>query len=210
MRVLNDLLQTAELPGAASETVLRLMDGPDRCYHGLKHLRLLWSRHCRFSPDTEFAGPDCARLVACAIAFHDAILDPSCSDNEARSAVLWRQVAPSDLTAEQVDWVAATIEATANHLACTDASSQSARLRLWMLDLDLTPLGEPATVFRRNTQELRREYAHLSDAAWTCRHTGFLRRIGRAERIYRCPRLAEAFERQARSNIERALAVAAE
>ena len=205
MRALDDLLQTAGLGPPATNAILDRMSAPERHYHGLAHLGLLWSRHRRFSPGTAFGGPASCRLIACAIAFHDAILDPMRNDNERRSAVLWRESAPADLAAAQVDWVSTTIEATAAHLAVTDSSTESARLRLWMLDLDLTPLGEPEAVFARNTQALRLEYAHLTDAAWNSRRIGFLRGVQAAARIYRCAQLAAAFEQPARRNIEHAL-----
>jgi predicted metal-dependent HD superfamily phosphohydrolase len=208
LRALDDLLRTAGLDAPAKDAIRHLMGGPERHYHGLRHLDLLWSRHRRFSPGTAFASPVASRLVACAIAFHDAVLEPARNDNEARSAALWRDSAPAGLTAAQVDWVAGTIEASGDHLAVTDASTELARLRLWMLDLDLTPLGEPAAVFDRNTQALRLECAHLTDAEWERRRIGFLRHVQAAPRIYRSAPLAAAFERQARSNIERALRTA--
>ena len=205
MRGLDDLLHTAGLGPSAIEALLRLMGAPGRHYHGPGHLGLLWSRHRRFSPGTDFASQAADRRIACAIAYHDAIHDPTRNDNEMRSAALWRQSAPADLAPVDIDWVTATIEATADHLSVTDASSEAARLRLWMLDLDLTPLGEPPAVFDRNTQALRLEFAHLTDAAWESQRIGFLRHVQAAERIYRSAPLAAAFERRARSNIERAL-----
>lgn len=205
MRVLDHLLRTAAQDPAAERDLLRRMAAPQRHYHGLAHLGLLWFRHCRFSAGTAFACPDANRLIACAIMFHDAVYDPTREDSEARSAALWRSTTPSGFSASQVEWVAATIEATADHLAVTDADTEPARLRLWLLDLDLTPLGDTPTVFARNTHALRREFAHLSDAAWRSRQLAFLRRVQAAERIYRSAPLAAAFEAQARRNITRVL-----
>ncbi len=205
MRTLNRLMETAGLPPSARDKALDLMAAPGRYYHGIGHLGVLWRRHEHFVQGSAFCAPVPNRLVACAIVFHDAIYDPTRGDNELRSAALWRDMAPADLAAEQVAWVTTTIEATADHLACTDAGSELARLRLWMLDLDLTPLGAPPAVFTRNTTALRQEFAHLDEAEWGRRRVAFLRTMQAAPRIFRSAPLAAAFEDQARQNIAQAL-----
>lgn len=205
MRVLDHLLGTAGLDLPARTAVLRLMGSAERHYHTLGHLQVLWTRHRKFFPGTGLATPEANRLIACAIVFHDAVYDPLRHDSEARSAALWRAMAPDDLSAGQVTWVFETVEATADHLAFTDASTVPARLRLWMMDLDLTPLGERPTVFARNSRALRREYPNLGEAEWHRRRVGFLSRFQAAPRIYRSPPLAAAFERQARENIAQVL-----
>ena len=205
--MLDHLLQTAGLDVPARAELVRLMGAPERHYHGIGHLGVLWSRHRRFSPGTQFATAEASRLVACAVAFHDAVYDPLRSDNETRSAALWRQAVPAGLTADQVAWVAETIEATADHLAFSDAATEAGQLRLWMLDLDLTPLGERPSVFLRNSHALRREFAALDDAQWHRQRTAFLGALQAAPQIYRSPPLAAAFEQQARENIAQALRV---
>lgn len=205
VRMLDHLLRSADLDPAAGEEVFQLMRAPGRHYHGLNHLGLLWSRHRRFAAGSAFAAPTPSRLIACAILFHDAIYAPLRNDNEARSAALWCSHAPADLSDRQVAWVAGTIEATANHLACTDAGSECARLRLWMLDLDLTPLGERPAVFARNSMALRREFAGMDEAAWHRQRIRFMRQVQAAPQIYRSVRLAVAFEQQARRNIAQVL-----
>jgi predicted metal-dependent HD superfamily phosphohydrolase len=202
---LHDLLTTAALSETARNLVLRQMATSGRHYHGLMHLATLWTRHHRFGTGTPFLAPAATRLIACTIAFHDAVYDATRSDNEYRSAQLWRRHAPADLPGADVDWVGATIEATANHLALYDAATQRARLRLWLLDLDLTPLGEPAELFARNTRRLRAEYRHLPDAEWQRSRVAFLGRLQAAPVLFRSARLAAAFEQQARRNIARVL-----
>src|SRR5208337_4032474 len=96
--VLHDLLSTAALSEAARNTVLRHMATSRRHYHGLMHLATLWTRHGRFGTGTPFLAPAATRLIACAIAFHDAVYDATRRDNEHRSALLWRRYAPADLS----------------------------------------------------------------------------------------------------------------
>ena len=96
-------------------------------------------------------------MIACAIAFHDAIYDPQRRDNEARSATLWRSAEPA-LAPWEIDWVAGTILATADHLGAQPdpgMAEDAWRARLWMLDLDLTPLGGSWDAFDANTSKLR-------------------------------------------------------
>lgn len=200
---LHDLLAAAALPDRARIDVLRRMSAPARHYHGLSHVASLWTRHRRYGTGTPFAAHRATRLIACAILFHDAVYDPTRSDNEHRSALLWRKVAPADLSARDVAWVAETIEATADHLAPRPARTLRERGRLWVLDLDLTPLGEPPGLFARNTRALRSEYRHKADAEWEQGRVGFLRKLLAAPGLYRSAPIAAAFAAQARRNLAR-------
>jgi predicted metal-dependent HD superfamily phosphohydrolase len=202
---LQSLLFAADLSRPARSAVLRRMGTPRRHYHGLGHLAALWTRHRRFGTGTPFASPTASRLIACAIAFHDVIYDPARRDNEHRSALLWQHLAPRDLSQDDVRWVSMTIEATADHLAPHPATTQRDRLRLWMLDLDLTPLGEPPELFARNTRRLRAEFRHLAEPEWQRGRLLFLGKLQAAPALYRSRPLAVAFEQQARRNIAREL-----
>lgn len=202
-KALHDLLATARLSAPARNAVLRRMGLPRRHYHGLGHLAVLWTRHRRFSVGTPYRAARANRLIACAIAFHDTVYDVLRRDNEHRSALLWRRYAPPDLSRAEVAWVAATIEATANHLAQHGDTTAAERLRLWVLDLDLTPLGESAVSFRRATRLLRAESRHVPEPVWNANRLAFLRKMQTAPALYRCPRLAAAFEEPARRNIAR-------
>jgi predicted metal-dependent HD superfamily phosphohydrolase len=202
---LQELLSAARLPEPAQHAVLRRMGMPHRHYHGLGHIAVLWTRHRRYGTGTPFLAPAANRLVACAIAFHDAVYDGTRRDNEHRSALLWQRYAPHDLSRVEVGWVSDTIEATANHLVVHDAATQAARLRLWLLDLDLTPLGDPAESFDRSTRRLRAEFRHVPQAEWERNRLVFLRQLQQAPVLYRSAPLAAVFEKQARRNIAREL-----
>jgi predicted metal-dependent HD superfamily phosphohydrolase len=204
--VLHELLSAAGLSRRARTVVLRHMGAPWRRYHGRLHIGLLWFRHRRFARGTPFGSPQASRLIACAIAFHDSVYDPKRRDNEHRSALLWRRCAPSGMSPRDRGWVAAAIEATADHLAPRPAVTQRDRLLLWLLDLDLTPLGEAPLLFARNSWDLRIEYRHLTDAEWRHRRRAFIRTLQAAPRLYRSRPLAIRFEAPARRNLARVLA----
>lgn len=192
----------------ARRELVRRMRAPDRFYHRDEHLGLLWQRHRSLGQHSAFHAPHLERLIASAIAFHDAVLDTTRTDNEAASAALWREMAGAagQLSADEIDWVAVTIEATARHLAPWPVEHVLGRARLWVLDLDLTPLGECPAVFARDTQRLRAEYMHLDDAAWSRKRLGFLAQLASAPRLFRNDVIAGAFEAPAQANLRRELA----
>ena len=210
---MDDLLAAVPVSDAARADLRRRMAPPGRRYHGLRHIAELWTRHLALGRGSTLHEPRLARMVASAIAFHDAVLEPGRADNERASAALWREAAAPAMPAEEVDWVAGTIEATADHLASAEAilaegtPTPLVRARLWMLDLDLTPLGEAPAAFVRNTKLLRLECPGLDDDGWARRLRAFLARLHAAPRLYRTPAVGAAFEARAKANISRAFSV---
>jgi predicted metal-dependent HD superfamily phosphohydrolase len=205
--LLADLFGHVPVPAGARDDLIARMAGPGRYYHDLGHLAQLWGHHLRFGAGLAVGRAPWHRLIACAIAFHDAVYDPARRDNEARSAALWHDVA-SAVAPWEADWVAGTILATADHAAAAPAPGmppEAWTARLWMLDLDLTPLAAPPAQFDANTVKLRREYSHLDDAAWTAGRLGFLRHCAAHPVLFRSAPLNAAFEAAARANLARAL-----
>lgn len=200
-----EMIALVPVPEAAKADLHARMSDPARHYHGLNHITLLWQRHKAFGRGQSITAAPWHQRITCAIAFHDAVYVPRAKDNEALSAALWREAKPA-LDAEGIDWVAGTIEATADHLAAgrppalSDAGWQA---RLWMLDLDLSPLGETPEVFDANTGDLRREFAAIPDVQWESGRVSFLKGLLAKPALYRTPVLAAAFEAQARANLNR-------
>jgi predicted metal-dependent HD superfamily phosphohydrolase len=210
-RGLDDLFENVPLDDRAKRRLFDEMSKPDRLYHGVGHLELLWRRHRLYSAGAGLADRAIDRLVACAIAYHDSVYDHSRSDNEDRSAEFWlRASAGSSVDDADRQWVAQTIRATKDHLAyAPEARPANAEARLreraraWVIDLDLTPLGEPPDVFDKNARLLRAESGHLSDEAWEEGIRVFRQRFLAAPRIYRFPELAAIYESSARRNLAR-------
>jgi predicted metal-dependent HD superfamily phosphohydrolase len=212
-----DLLRRAPVAEDAKHGLVSRMTSADRYYHDALHLVQLWRRHRRYARGAGLDVPEIETLIACAIAYHDAVFDAERSDNEERSAQLW--LGDSDgATMDDADrhWVSDTIRATRDHANRRPfddnqvGAGSDARLRRlardWVLDLDLTPLGEPQRAFDRNTRLLRREAVLSNDAEYEARQRAFFRRYLSQERIYHTPVLAAKYEDQARRNIARALA----
>ena len=107
---------------------------------------------------------------------------------------------------EDVEWVAGTVPATAGHLAAAGVLGAGLPgLRVWMLDLDLTPLGERPEVFARNDRLLRLEQPDLDASGFTADDRSFLARFIGTPALYHTPALAAAFAAQARQNIAHVL-----
>ena len=205
MADLDELLALVPVAAAAKNDLRARLAAPDRHYHGTAHVVLLWRRHLRYGAGLAVRDEPWNTWLACAIAYHDAIYDAARRDNEAASAALWRAAAPSFPDAG-IAWVADTILATSNHLAAAPEPGMAASAwaaRAWMLDLDLTPLGELPDAFDANTAALRLEYGHLSDDAWASGRQAFLRGISAAPRLFRSAVLHDAFEARARANFAR-------
>lgn len=213
-RELQDLFDQVPLDDGAKERLYEEMSRRGRHYHGVGHLAALWRLYRLYSGPAGLANPAIDRLVACAIAYHDSVYDTARADNEERSAELWlRASAGAPLSEDERQWVATTIRATRDHLAYTphlDAGDAEARrrerARVWVLDLDLTPLGAAPEVFDRNTHELHAECPQMSDQTWREKMLAFRRRFLESPQIYRSPELAAIYEAAARSNLARPLA----
>lgn len=208
---IQDLLDKTPLDDGAKDRLFQEMSRPERHYHGVGHLQNLWRLHRLYSGQAGLSSATADTLVACAIAWHDSVYDVARCDNEERSAEAWLAASVGAPLAEADRlWVAGTIRATADHLAYDPSPEAAAtileRLRLWVLDLDLTPLGAPPAVFDRNTRLLRLENGAKSGAAWRKGIMAFRRRFLDAPKIYRTPELAAIYEAQARRNLRRPLA----
>jgi predicted metal-dependent HD superfamily phosphohydrolase len=212
-RGLQDLFDHLPLDDRAKEQLFDEMSRPDRLYHGVGHLEILWRRHLLYSARVGLDTPAINTLVACAIAYHDSVFDFSRSDNEDRSADHWLEVsANSAIVDKDREWVAKTIRATKDHLGYAPDMNKSGhaaklreRARLWVLDLDLTPLGETPDVFEANTRLLRNENKHLSDKEWNEGLSAFRDRFLSAAQIYRFPELSEIYGASARRNLAKSL-----
>lgn len=205
-KTLFDLLP---LPAHAKHDLIRRMTGPERRYHGLAHLDLLWDRHRRFAPLSGLRRCDHVP-IALAIAYHDSVYEYGTRDSEARSAALWLSVSADGSICDDADrlWIAETIVATADHLAAAaalDLERPDHFARQWMLDLDLTPLGEAPDVFDANMADLAAEMPNSTPAQ--CRESllASLRRFCTRDRLYKCEPLRTAFEMPALANIARHL-----
>ena len=174
---------------------------PHRHYHTAQHVRWVL-RH--IDELAAFEPVDHRADVVAAAFYHDAIYDPTRSDNEWQSA----QLARRDLTtlgrsAERVERVARLIEATA-HGADSDAPLDADTAVL--LDADLAVLGAEPAAYSAYVAGVRQEYAHVADVDWRAGRGAVLEGFLARETIFSTATAREWWEAQARGNLTAELA----
>ena len=202
----NPLSRPPAIPEPAFAELLAAYRDPRRHYHDLDHIEAMLAglEYCRaFLHD--------AKAVELAIWFHDAIYDAAAPDNEERSADLARQVLGGQLDPERQERVTALILATRKHeLADQGRTQEPARQErsdmAYFLDLDLQILGAEAARFDAYEAAVRREYVHVTEAAWRIGRAAVLRRFMARPRLYFSNLFAERLEERARANLARSLA----
>lgn len=175
------------------ETLVEAYSGPDRHYHGLKHLDFLFGEIERHADRID----DRARLELAAW-FHDWIHDTQRSDNEERSAeTAVKMLAEMGVPAELSNRVADLIRMTRAHTSSGDGDDDL------FLDMDFAILGAPADVYDRYTEQVRTEYGWVPDALFNAGRSEFLRSVLARPRIFLTDIYEAEFGVQARENIAR-------
>jgi predicted metal-dependent HD superfamily phosphohydrolase len=139
--------------------------------------------------------------VELALWFHDAIYDTRAADNEEQSAVLAQRCleeagADSNLQTAVRDLVLVT----KTHEGSTHPDAPL------LMDIDLSILGANEERFFEYEDQIRREYAWVSEDIFRSRRAEILERFLTRDVIYRTPRFFETHEKQARANLRASLA----
>ena len=169
-----------------------------RFYHTLEHVRQVLATVERLAPYAE----DVA-VVKLAAWFHDAVYEPGAADNEARSARTLRQtLQPYPVPAAAVEEAARLILLTEGHEAAADDGNGHV-----LLDADLAILGAEPAAYRRYTQAIRREFAHVPEEAYRRGRAQVLRHLLAKDPLYYTPPMQEEREARARRNVRHELAM---
>lgn len=186
----------ALLPGttAVGAELLVRWSEPHRAYHGVEHLAdCLRSVHVV----AEDLG-DVPRTVLLAVWFHDAVHDGEAGRDEERSAALAHHLLGpvAGLAAAEVAEVARLVLVTRDH----DPAPADVAGAL-VSDADLAVLAGSASSYARYVRRVRREYAHVPDAAWRTGRAEVLRGLLAAPALFRTPLGAARWEERARTNL---------
>ena len=166
---------------------------PHRHYHTMEHIEAVLVH----LTDLHMATPT-ARLAAF---FHDAVYDPTRSDNEAQSAELAREVLVA-VGRPEADDVAAIVLATATHSLPANAPRETAAF----LDADLAILAARPDVYDTYAQRVRAEYAHITDNDFRSGRKAILEGFLGRDRLYFTTAGQAKFEVAARTNLRREIA----
>jgi len=170
---------------------------PHRRYHTLAHVTDCLAQAAA-STDLTTSQRD---LLETALWFHDAIYDPSRTDNEAESARLAREELSNDgATEDHVAEVERLIGLTAGH-----AAAAGDVLGARMVSIDLSILGAAPAAYDSYVRGVRQEYGHVPEEAWRAGRTAVLQRFLDSAQLYPDPAWAARSEARARANIAREL-----
>lgn len=196
------------LPTAQLQVLGDTYLAPPRAYHHFGHVQEVL-RHYRAIVE----GPGWHRPIEIwlAVLYHDAVYVPGRSDNE---------IASARLAIEHIDrwWQGAGIDAgrvsdlillTARHgaLRAADAgggdAGEDAR---HFLDCDMAILGAPPAAFAEYDRAIAEEYRAVPRWLYRIKRRRFFRTLLASEWIFHSDFFRERFERQARDNLDAALA----
>jgi predicted metal-dependent HD superfamily phosphohydrolase len=166
-----------------------------RHYHTLAHIDSCLARLDWFCGSAEHA-----EEVELALWFHDAVYALGDDGNERRSAQLAREhLGALGVSGAVIDRIARHIEATTTHIASGADSTL-------VVDLDLAILGARPRDFDEFEQQIRREYAHVSEPVYRSARRRVLQAFLARPEIYGVPSIRAELEAAARLNLARRIA----
>jgi predicted metal-dependent HD superfamily phosphohydrolase len=196
---MDDLRARWPLPGADElrERLLAAYDAPRRGYHDLTHLAEVLGHVDLLAAEAD--QPDVVRLAAW---FHDAVYDPTATDNEERSAAL----AITTLRRLGLDEPLLADVARLVHLTVTHEVADDDHDGAVLCDADLAVLASDDLRYSSYTEGVRREYAHVDDAAFATGRARVLSTLLARPTLFRTVHGRSAWEQRARANVTAELA----
>jgi predicted metal-dependent HD superfamily phosphohydrolase len=180
-------------PKEAFASLMARYREPHRHYHGVSHL----DSCLRELEPARGAGSRIGEVLL-ALLFHDAIYDPTSSENEAQSAVLAEQVLrDAEASSDVIERIVRMIRATKDHDARGDADTAL------LLDTDLSILGADEAVYESFEEAIRSEYAFVPEALFREGRRAVLQGFLNRPRIFLTDVFHQRLESQARLNLQR-------
>jgi predicted metal-dependent HD superfamily phosphohydrolase len=171
--------------------------GPARRYHSLDHLADVLTRVDELADVA--VDLDVVRLGAW---FHDAVFEPTATDNEERSAELAAEV----LRRLRVAPTAVGSVARLVRLSATHDPGPDDRDGAVLCDADLGVLALEPVGYGAYVAAVRSEYGHLSDDEWRIGRAAVLRGLLERPHLFATAPGRERWEAAARSNVSAELA----
>jgi predicted metal-dependent HD superfamily phosphohydrolase len=187
----------AEASAAAFADLVARHGEAHRRYHTIGHVAAVLD-----ALDLLGAGRE-ARLAAW---YHDAVYDPTATDNEARSARLAAAVLPGlGVDDRTVTEVARLVELTKTH----DVTELHDTAGAALVDADLSILGADERTYDTYAAGVRAEYAHVPDDLWRAGRPAVLRTFAERPALFHTAAARARWEAPARANLARELAALA-
>ncbi|WP_172276802.1 hypothetical protein [Chryseobacterium sp. LAM-KRS1] len=163
-----------------------------RFYHNLEHLTALFSELEKIKSDiSDF------QVISFAVFYHDIIYDASSKANEKKSAEL-AKIRLSEIRVEKksLDNIIQQILATQLHQKSPDNDTN------YLLDADLSILGQDTQTYLEYTKMIRREYSIYPDFLYKPGRRKVLLHFLESDYIFKTDYFKNKYEHQARKNIE--------
>lgn len=158
-----------------------------RYYHTINHINHM----LRTARDYDIVLTESQWL---AVLWHDSVYDAKSSTNEQDSVSLMKQKIPTSFNATVIEKAAEIIMDTKRHYSSTPDSDI-------VLDLDLCGLGSDWDTYCINTDNIRKEYDHLSKTEFITGRVAWIRSMLDRPSIFTTDWGRQEFERQARINL---------
>ncbi|MFI5099205.1 MAG: metal-dependent phosphohydrolase [Actinomycetes bacterium] len=185
--------------GPVVEKLLDAYAEPHRGYHDLRHLAEVLDHVDLLA--AEAAHPDLVRLAAW---FHDAVYTASTTagaDEEASAQLAETGLTGLGVAAEDVREVTRLVRLTATHDPAAGDGDGAV-----LCDADLAVLARDEAGYAHYVDGVRREYAHVPDAAFRAGRAAVLRSLVSQPRLFRTPTGFARCESAARRNVTDELA----
>lgn len=176
--------------------LLRSWSDPRRRYHDINHLRAILGYVDLLADYADDA--DAVRLAAW---YHDAVFEARPDDEERSACQAEADLTRLGVTAEFVAEVVRLVRMTAAHNPAP--GDRDAEV---LSDADLASLALPSEQYRRNSTDIRIEFAHVADDAFRSGRAAIIAALLAANSVYRTPAAQARWEAAARANLADELA----
>ena len=200
LSAINNAIEPVILKALWQDIAMRYNES-QRVYHSLQHIQQLFGQFEQIKNHLNQQ-----HIIALALFYHDVIYEPTCVNNELKSAEYAVEALSSYLTAEQCQYIYALIMMTASHqIDDIDKNSDKAKESdaAYLLDMDLSILGASWSEYEQYAKDIRQEYAHVSNANYCVGRVEVLEELLAHPTLYLTDDYHSRLEQQARENIER-------
>ena len=198
LSAINNAIEPVILEALWQDIAMRYNE-TQRAYHSLQHIQQLFTQ---FEQIKHFLNEP--HLIALALFYHDVIYEPTCVDNELKSAEYAVESLNSYLSAAQCQHIYTLIMMTASHqIDKNDDWLDKAKKgdAAYLLDMDLSILGASWSEYQQYAKAIRQEYAYVLDADYRVGRISVLKGLLAHPTLYLTD-YYERLEKQARENIQ--------
>ena len=174
------------------EVIERCYGEAHRRYHTPQHID-----HCLGQFDLAVDHIHDADAVEMALWFHDVIYDVPVANNELRSAELFKQLSAGRVNESFGTNVYEMIMITTHQDIPVRHDDK------YIVDVDLSSFGMPWEECKRDSENVREEFAHKSDRDFFSNHIKFLQSLMDRPTFFSSTFFRERYEENARKNVRR-------